>query len=157
MTKRTPSFERILTPSDTPNPEPTDDRGVLRGAEIDAVIELGYLMANADGDASFDELESFRALVKYLKPSAKVGDVLDELAEKLEKAESIEERVRALAPHLTRATARELAYKAVYTIAVFDLETNEEERDLDDLIVEVLGLDKRVDELESEVNTAMNG
>lgn len=155
MTKRTPNFARVLAPSAPANGEADADRGPLRGDEIDAVIELGYLMANADGHASFDELESFRALVKHLKPDAKVSDVLDRLGSALDKAESIEERVRACAPKLARATSRDLAYKAVYTIAVFDLETNEEERDLDDLLVEVLGLSSRVDDLELEVNEAL--
>lgn len=152
MSKRTPNFARILVPSTK-----SDDAAPLRAAEIDAVIELGFLMANADGHSSFDELESFRALVKHLKPDAKVGDVFDQLTAKLDKAEAIEERVRAVAPLLTRATARDLAYKAVYTIAVFDLETNEAERDLDDLLVDVLGLSERVDDLELEVNEALNG
>ena len=152
MSKRTPNFARILAPSAT-----GDDATPLRGAELDVVIELGFLMANADGQASFDELESFRALVKHLTPDAKVSDVLDQLTERLDKADAIEERVRAIAPLLTRPAARELAYKAVYTIAVFDLETNEAERELDDLLVDVLGLSARVDDLELEVNEALNG
>jgi len=151
MSKRTPNFARVLAPSAT-----NDDAAPLRADEIDAVIELGFLMANADGQASFDELESFRALVKHLKPDATVSAVLHHLTDHLDKAESIEERVRALAPHLGRPAARELAYKAVYTIAVFDLETNEAERELDDLLVEVLGLSARVDDLELEVNEALN-
>ena len=150
MSKRTPDFARVLTPSGS-----TDDTEPLRTGERDAVIELGFLMANADGHASFDELESFRALVKHLKPNAKVSAVFDELSAKLDKAESIEERVRAVAPLLARPASRDLAYKAVYTIAVFDLETNEAERELDDLLVEVLGLSARVDDLELEVNEAL--
>lgn len=152
MSKRTPNFARVLVPSPK-----SDDAGPLRAEEIDAVIELGFLMANADGQASFDELESFRALVKHLKPDAKVSEVFDQLSDTLDKAESIEERVRALAPLLARPAARDLAYKAVYTVAVFDLETNEAERDLDDLLVEVLALSDRVDDLELEVNEALNG
>jgi uncharacterized tellurite resistance protein B-like protein len=151
MSKRTPNFASILAAGDNA------DTGPLQGDEIDAAIELGFLMANADGQASFDELESFRALLKYLKPQAKVADVLDTLTDTLDKAESIEARVREIAPKLARPVARELAYKAVYTIAVFDLETNEEERDLDDLLVDVLKLSDRVDDLELEVNEAMNG
>jgi uncharacterized tellurite resistance protein B-like protein len=152
MSKRTPNFARILTPSTK-----GDDPGPLAGGEIDAAIELGFLMANADGTASFDELESFRALVKHLVPDAKVGDVFDQLTDKLDKAENIEERVRAIAPLIPRPAARDLAYKAVYTIAVFDLETNEAERELDDLLVDVLALSERVDQLELEVNEALNG
>jgi uncharacterized tellurite resistance protein B-like protein len=151
MSKRTPNFASVLTPSST-----SEDKAPLRGDEIAAVLELGFLMANADGQASFDELESFRALVKHLTPDAKVSDLFDQLSAKLEKAESIEERVRAVAPLLARPAAADLAYKAVYTIAVFDLETNEAERDLDDLLVEVLGLAARVDDLDLEVNEALN-
>jgi uncharacterized tellurite resistance protein B-like protein len=156
MTKRTPNFARVLTPSPSSSAS-SDDGGPLRGDEIPAVLELAFLMANADGQASFDELDSFRALVNYLDPSAKVAALLDELGAKLEKVEALEERVRAAAAHLTRRAARDLAYKAVYTIAVFDLETNEAERELDDLLVEVLGLSDRVDDLEHEVNEALMG
>lgn len=155
MTKRTANFARVLSSSNAGSGEAGSDKGPLHGAEIDAVIELAYLMANADGDASFDELDSFRQLVKHLKPDAKISDLLDSLSAKLDKAESIEERVRAAAKDLARPAARELGYKAAYTIAIFDLETNEEERDLDDLLVEVLGLSGRVDELEAEVNEAL--
>jgi uncharacterized tellurite resistance protein B-like protein len=151
MSKRTPNFASVLTPSSK-----SEDQAPLRGDEIAAVLELGFLMANADGQASFDELESFRALVKHLTPDAKVSDLFDQLSAKLDKAESIEERVRAVAPLLARPAAADLAYKAVYTIAVFDLETNEAERDLDDLLVEVLGLAARVDDLDLEVNEALN-
>ncbi|HEY8076473.1 MAG TPA: TerB family tellurite resistance protein [Labilithrix sp.] len=129
--------------------------GSLRDEEIDATLELAFLMAKADGDASFDELESFRALVKHLQPSASMTELLDGLDERLDAAESIEERARACAKKLGRPEAREAAYKAVYTIAVYDLETNEEERDLDDLLVEILDLDARVDDLEREVNEAL--
>jgi hypothetical protein len=65
--------------------------------------------------------------------------------------------VRAAAERLTRTEARELAYKAVYTVAVFDLETNEEERELEELIVEVLKLDHaRVHQLELEATQALS-
>lgn len=155
MTKRTADFARVLSTSNSGSGEAGGDKGPLQGAEIDSVIELAYLMANADGSASFDELDSFRQLVNHLRPEAKVADLLDSLGAKLDKAESIEERVRAAAKNLARPTARELGYKAAYTIAIFDLETNEDERDLDDLLVEVLGLSGRVDELEAEVNEAL--
>ncbi len=143
MMDRTLDFGRIL------------GNGSLKGEEIDATIELAFLMAKADGDASFDELESFRALVKHLRPGTNMTELLDSLDERLDAAESIEERARACVAKLTRPEAREAAYKAVYTIAVYDLETNEEERDLDDLLVEILELDARVDDLEREVNEAL--
>lgn len=153
MERRTPNFARVLAPA---SQRGDGDFASLRGEEIDAVIELGFLMANANGDASLDELESFRALVKHLKPDADVATLLDRCSERLDRAESMEERVRAAAVHLARPTARELAYKAVYAVAVFDLETNEDERDLEDLLLEVLGLDeKRADELALEASQAL--
>lgn len=156
MTQRSPDFARVLAGPPDAHPSDDIDRGPLRGAEIDAVIELAFLMANADGHASIDELESFRALVRHLKPEARLGDLLDRLGDALDKAGSIEARVRAAASALTRRAARDLAYKAAYTIAVFDLETNEGERELDDLLIEVLGLSDRVDALEYDVNAALS-
>jgi uncharacterized tellurite resistance protein B-like protein len=154
MERRTPDFARILAPASHKG-----DGGfaALRGNEVDAVIELGFMMVNANGDASIDELESFRALVKYLKPAADVAKLLDHYGDQLERAESFEQRVRAAAEHLTRQSARELAYKAVYAVAVFDLETNEHERELEDLVVEVLGLDEnRAHELALEATQALS-
>lgn len=144
MTKRSPNFARVL------------GTGTLGREEITAVFELAYAMANADGSASFDELDTFRALVKHLQPSANVADLLDGLSAKFDRAESIEGIVREAAARLTRLEARDAAYKAAYTIAVFDLETNEEERELDDLLIEVLGLSQRADDLEAQVNDVLN-
>ncbi len=149
MSKRTPNFARVLS---VPSAEAG---GALRDDEVEAVLEIGYAMANANGHASFDELESFRALVKHLSPAADLNALLEKLGAAFDKAESPEERVRAAAAKLGRPAAREAAYKAAYTIAVFDLETNEEERDLDELLIEVLDLTTRVDELEAEVNEAL--
>jgi tellurite resistance protein len=145
MDRRTPDFSRVFANTS------------LEKGEADAVIELAFLMANANGDASIDELESFRALVKYVNPDADVSAVLDLFSGQLDRAESIEERVRAAAAHLTRKEARELAYKVVYAVAVFDLETNEDERDLEELVIDVLGLAlPRVDELELEATQALS-
>lgn len=153
MTKRTPNFARVLAPSTSPN---ADSGGALQPSEIDAIFEIAYAMANANGHASFDELDSFRTLVKHLRPGADLGVLLDALGAAFDGAESIETRVRAAAANLGRAAAREAAYKIAYTVAVFDLETNEEERDLDELLIDVLGLSARVDELEAEVNEALS-
>ncbi len=150
MSKRTPSFARVLAP------KAGEEGGPLGPDEIEAVLEIAYAMANANGHASFDELDSFRALVRHLSPAADMSALLDRLGAAFDAAESIEERVRAAAARLGSAAAREAAYKAAYTIAVFDLETNEEERDLDELLIEVLGLSARVDDLEAEVNEALS-
>jgi tellurite resistance protein len=153
MQRRTPDFARVLAAI---SQKPDGDFTSLRGNEIDGVIELAYRMASANGDASPDELEALRALIKHLRPDASVGAVLEDLADKLGSAGSASERVRAAAASLPRQTARELAYKAVYAVAVFDLETNAEERELENLVINVLGLDdKRAHELGLEATHAL--
>jgi hypothetical protein len=146
MTQRTLNFAAVLGPASELTP-----------AEIDGVLALGYAMANANGHASFDELESVRALAKHVRPGVAVATILDGLASALDGAESIGDYVRAVAARLERDVAREAAYKAAYAIAVFDLETNEDERELDDLLIEVLKLSSRVDQLEADVNEALMG
>ena len=130
--------------------------GALEGTEGDAVIELAFLMANANGDASPDELEALRALIKHVDPRANVGATIEKLDDALGSAESIGDRVRAAAANLSRPRARELAYKAVYAIAVYDLETNMEERELEEMVIDALKLDdKRAHELGLETTHAL--
>jgi hypothetical protein len=157
MSTRTPNFARIIPLPDasTVASYRDDEAGALRDDETDAVIELAFLMANADGAAASDELDSFRALVKYVRPEAQASTLIDELAKRLESADSIEARARAAVANLRRRVVRELAYKAVYTIAVFDLETNDDENELAGVLVDLLALGEVVDDLEREVNEAL--
>jgi tellurite resistance protein len=153
MQRRTPDFARVLA---VISQKPDGDLTALQANEIDGTIELAYLMASANGDASPDELEALRSLIKHLRPDAAVGAVLEGLDDKLGSGGSASEKVRTAAASLTRPTARELAYKAVYAVAVFDLETNAEERELEDLVIEALGLDdKRAHELGLEATHAL--
>jgi len=143
MSKRTPDFARVL------------GTGSFPPAEADGILAVGFAMANANGDASFEELDAFRALVKHVRPGVAVMEVLDDLGARLDAAGSIEAFVRAVAPTLG-PEGKDAAYKAACVIAVFDLETNEDERDLDDLLVEVLGLGARAGDLELAVNEALS-
>lgn len=142
MTTRSVDFSRVLGDA------------TLSGAEAVAILEIAYAMANANGHASFDELDSFRALAKHLAPTKPVGEILEAFGAAFEN-ESIEDRVRDAAKRLPSAGARDAAYKAAYAISVFDLETNEDERALDELLIEVLDLGARIDKLELEVNEAL--
>jgi len=145
MDRRPIDFALVFGPNST-----------FEGAEGDAVVELAFLMANANGDASPDELEALRSLIKHVSPSANVGTTIEALADTLGGAESIGDRVRAAASNLMRPRARELAYKAVYAIAVYDLETNMEERELEDMVIGALRLDdKRAHELGLETTHAL--
>ena len=146
MTQRTLNFAAVLGPASELTPD-----------EIEAILAIGYAMANANGHASLDELESVKSLSKHLRPGVQVGPTLEALAGSVDEAESLGDFVRGAAKKLERASARDAAYKAAYAIAVFDLETNEDERELDDLLIEVLGLDARVDQLEADVNEALMG
>lgn len=142
MTKRSVNFSRVLGDA------------AISGTEAVAILEIAYAMANANGDASFDELDSFRSLAKHLAPARPVREIFEAFAAAFEN-ESIEDRVRDAAKRLPSEAAREAAYKAAYAIAVFDLETNEDERALDELLIEVLDLGARVDALELQVNEAL--
>ncbi len=142
MTTRRVNFARVLGDA------------TISGSEAVAILEIAYAMANANGHASFEELESFRALAKHLAPNRPVGEILEAFGEAFE-AQSIEDRVRDAAKRIPSEGARDAAYKAAYAIAVFDLETNEDERALDELLIDVLQLGSRVDALEQQVNEAL--
>jgi hypothetical protein len=129
---------------------------VLDSKETDAVIELAFAMAHANGDASPDELVALRSLIKYLRPTANVGELFEHYSDVFAGPSSTTERVRVAATNLTRIAARELAYKAVYAVAIYDLETNEEEIELETLLVEALRIgEARVRELGQETTRAL--
>jgi hypothetical protein len=142
LNRAPPDFARVL------------GTNTLAADEVDAVIEIAYAMAAANGDASFEELGSVRALAKHLRPGVDVAALFDALGEKIH-GETPPNVARAAAKRLATDAAREIAYKAAYTVAAFDLETNEEERELDDVLVEALGLSARADAIEAEVNAAL--
>lgn len=145
MERRTPDFARVFAGA-TP----------LEATEIDALFELAFLMAHANGDASPDELGALRALIKHLRPAANIGELFESYADSMEGGTPISERALAAGAKLTRELARELAYKAVYAVAVYDLETNQEERELEELVIRALRLDdKRAHELGLETNEAL--
>ncbi len=144
MERRTPDFARVFG----------DNK--LDETETAAVIELAFLMAHANGDASPDELESLRSLIKHLIPNANVGLHFEKFSDGFEGEPTIGVRIKGAASKLSRPIAKELAYKAVYAVAVYDLETNEEERDVEERVINALGLDeKRAHELGLETTHAL--
>lgn len=170
MTKRTPNFERLLawvpipiegSPQESAyraTPDEADDGGKLTREETDAVVALAHLMATSDESVSDDESHAFYTLLAYLAG----GDPeeqrrLEALAARLDDARgTIEDRARRAAAALRRPSAKARGYKAAYTVRVWDLEASPEEDELDDLLVEALGLrDEDAAELAQQVNEAL--
>ena len=164
MTRTSLPFSRILdrtVPRGRPPSGPgadVNDRGELSGLERESLLEIALLMATANGTTSPEELASLADLVGHFdgkKPQPGA------LAKKLSNIEqrgigtTVEERVHAIAKTLARPLARELAYKAAYAIRVGDLESNPDEEDLSDVLVEALHLEELAGDLESEVNEAL--
>ena len=115
-------------------------------------------MATANGSTSADELSSLSDLLGHLEGTAPLPGALAKKMTSIEQrgvGATADERVRAIAKTLPRALARELAYKAAYAIRVADLESNPEEEDMADLLIEALGLDGIAADLENEVNEAL--
>lgn len=149
------AYRASAGPSDMPG---VDDRRALDAAERDSVLEIALLMATANGSTSPEELSSLADLVAHLEGARPLPGQLSTKLNAIEKrgiGSTVEERVRAIAATLTRLLPRELAYKAAYAIRVSDLESNPDEEDLADLLIEVLALDDLSADLENEVNEAL--
>ncbi len=173
MTRTTLPFSRILdrslerrkTPQEvayrvSAGGEDVDDRRELDATERESVLEIALLMATANGSTSPEELSSLADLVAHLEGTRPLPGQLATKMNAIEKrgiGGTVEERVRAIASTLHRLLPRELAYKAAYAIRVSDLESNPDEEDLADLLIEVLALDDLAADLENEVNEALMG
>jgi len=127
-------------------------------AHADTLLELAYLVAAADGRLDGAELKAFRQLAKLLTGSASAAELdtlLDRFAGNVEHAE-ISARVAELAPTLP-SELRELAFEVVVALGIADLDTNRKEMDLEDQLMEALGISPtRADELTANVYEAFN-
>ncbi len=140
--------------------------GHFSDAETDAILEVAYLTSAADGRLSDEENESFRAIAARLRGLAAGAPVdvtdpaLDELFERYAVRQDhtdVATRLTALRAALQRPAARDLAYKVAYAMSLCDLETGDEADELDDLLIEALGLsDEDADALAGEVYEALD-
>jgi tellurite resistance protein len=134
------------------------DRSPLSNAEIESVLEIALTMATANGDTSPEELDSLADLVAHLRGKrpkpGELGTIMTTIQAR-DVSASVEERVKIIAKTLHRSVARELAYKAAYAIRVADLESNPDEEELGEILVEALGLEDLAADLENEVNEAL--
>ncbi len=135
----------------------------LQPAEIDAILEIAYLTIAADRRLSEEELDAFRALFERLSGSkgpvsrSKLDATLDDMyaradmARESSRAGYDDETLRKLAAKLG-APAREIAYKVAYALGLADMDTSDEEFELDLQLVDALELtNERAEGLANEV------
>src|SRR5215470_16090137 len=94
--------------------------------EADAILEVAYLTTAADGRLSEEEYESFRSVASKLRAMAagstkQVSDaalnkLFERYAERIDHAERAD-RLKALCADLSRAEAKDLAYKVSYAMS----------------------------------------
>jgi hypothetical protein len=145
------------------------DRGVdLTPSEVDAIVEIAYLTIAADRRLEADEITAFRGVVERLRGEAisegALDRVLDEMYKRAERARGKEEggrgyadeRLHALAAKMSTG-ARELAYRTAYAMGLSDMESSDEEFELDLQLVDALELtNDRAEELADEVMAILN-
>ncbi len=132
-------------------------------AEADAILEIAYLTGVANGSFSRDELKSLRRLAHALAERTGATEPvlpLEELVERFDLAnEGIDPQVRlaALAKVLTGDVARRAAYRVSYALSISDLESNEDEEELEADLATALGLRDELETLRNDVLGALDG
>lgn len=136
--------------------------------EIDAIAEIAYLTIAADRKLDEQEIEAFRRVIERLRglplPDGALDRVLDEMYGRAERARSDEgeraryadERLRALAAKMS-PPARELAYRVAYAMGMADMDSSDEEFELDLQLMDALELPSdRAEQLQDEVMAVLN-
>ncbi len=138
----------------------------LSQSEVDAIVEIAYLTIAVDRRLETEEIEAFKGVVEKLR-GVSVGsldNLLDEMYARADAARGGEdgqsgyadERLRALATKMS-VPARELAYKVAYAMGLADMESSDEEFELDLQLVDALELsNERTEELAGEVMDVLN-
>lgn len=134
-------------------------------AEIDAIVEIAYLTIAADRRLADDEVTAFHRVLERLRggvvPPAELSHVLDEMYQRADAARGEErgyadERLRELAGKMS-AGARELAYKVAYAMGLADMDSSDEEFELDLQLQDALEIsNERAEALADEVMAVLN-
>ena len=139
----------------------------LTPSEIDAIVEIAYLTIAVDRRLEGDEVAAFRSVVERLRKQsveqASLDRLLDDMYTRADAARGADanagyadERLRELATKMT-VPARELAYKVAYAIGLADMDSSDEEFELDLQLVDALELsNERTEELAGEVLAILN-
>lgn len=141
----------------------------LSSPEVDAIVEVAYLTIAVDRRLEGEEIDAFRSVVERLRKQsveqAALDKLLDEMYTRADAARGkddetrggyADERLRALASKMS-VPAREVAYKVAYALSLADMESSDEEFELDLQLVDALELSNdRTEELAAEVMDVLN-
>jgi hypothetical protein len=145
---------------------PLEVRDELQPPEVDAILEIVFLAAAADGSLADEEADAFiRIMLRLFGQHAtpeRIRGVMQQIASRIQRGESCQAarcaRVGELTPALQRVVARELAYKLAYVMLMSDLDTNEDEFNFDLELRRMLGIAaERADDLADEAAGAVLG
>ncbi len=136
----------------------------LPPSEIDAVVEIAYLTIAADRRLADEEVAAFHRVLERLRGSsvaqAELDRVLDDMYDRADKARGergyADERLRALAGKMS-VPARELAYKVAYAMGLADMDSSDEEFELDLQLQDAMEIaNDRAETLADEVMAVLN-
>ena len=136
----------------------------LPPSEIDAVVEIAYLTIAADRRLADEEVAAFHRVLERLRGSpvaqAELDKVLDDMYDRADAARGergyADERLRALAGKMS-VPARELAYKVAYAMGFADMDSSDEEFELDLQLQDALEISNdRAETLADEVMAVLN-
>jgi len=136
----------------------------LPPSEIDAVVEIAYLTIAADRRLADEEVAAFHRVLERLRGAsvaqAELDKVLDDMYERADKARGergyADERLRALAGKMS-VPARELGYKVAYAMGLADMDSSDEEFELDLQLQDALEIsNERAEALADEVMAVLD-
>jgi len=145
---------------------PIGVRDELQPPEVDAILEIVFLAAAADGMLADEEADAFiRIMLRLFGQHAtpdRIRGVMQQIASRVQRGESCQEARCARCAQLTSAlqsvASKELAYKLSYVMLMSDLETNQDEFNFDLELRRMLGLSAvRAEELVDEAAAAVLG
>ena len=134
----------------------------LTAAEIDAVLEVGYLTIACDRDLRDEELEGLGRVMRVLagkddaRGLGRLADAVERYAAYLER-DGLDGRLESCAAVLSRRKlARDLAYKVACALALVDRHQQDREFELDLSLIAALGLTQdEADALADEVHALL--
>jgi len=136
----------------------------LPPSEIDAVVEIAYLTIAADRRLADEEVAAFHRVLERLRGASvaqgELDKVLDDMYDRADKARGehgyADERLRALAGKMS-VPARELAYKVAYAMGLADMDSSDEEFELDLQLQDALEItNERAEALSDEVMAVLD-
>lgn len=137
------------------------DLSQLRPAEIDALLEIGYLTVACDRELSKEEIESFEHFSRSISPpgslakAAAFHESAERFASYLER-DGLDGRLDICAAALSSRLARTVAYKLACALALADQRIDDREFELDLSLIAALGLTQdEADALADEIHRAL--